>query len=257
MTTQQEIPLMTNDKLDQRYSNADTVSESELDLDYTNLDLDIDNLVAGIGRLFVEPDHTGVVRFQAICRGAMQRARILIPSSQYQTKQWRKSQHWYYTGKRNECELYQINLINRIIDIPLGDTNQRINMGDLSIESMPKPMRFDNGFEYTEDFDGLVQYPHLKLYFNLKFICDQGGAQTRSLREVNHFIKSQLGYLLKAGAIDTYFINILDGDTCNSAMSKYMYLLSKEQYIYVRKYVFVGDMATFQAYWLRTLKPVC
>lgn len=40
-------------------------------------------------------------------RGFLIRNKVLIPSSYYQTKQWRKNQLWYKTGKSNECEIYQ------------------------------------------------------------------------------------------------------------------------------------------------------
>ena len=33
------------------------------------------------------------------------------------------------------------------------------------------------------------------MYINFKMICDRGGSQTRSLREVYHFITTQLNYL--------------------------------------------------------------
>ena len=40
---------------------------------------------------------------------------ILIPQSYYQTKIWRKNRTWYINGKSNECEKYQIKLIEKII----------------------------------------------------------------------------------------------------------------------------------------------
>lgn len=33
-----------------------------------------------------------------------------------QTKNWRKKQPWYKTGKSNECEKYQIDLIKKITE---------------------------------------------------------------------------------------------------------------------------------------------
>ena len=58
-----------------------------------------------------------------------------------------------------------------------------------------------NGFEFTEDFDGkVIMKTHNKInitiYFNLKFCCDAGGAQTRTLREVYHFIKCQIIFVI-------------------------------------------------------------
>ena len=31
---------------------------------------------------------------------------LLVPSSYYQTKQWRQNRNWYKNGKSNECEKY-------------------------------------------------------------------------------------------------------------------------------------------------------
>ena len=83
-------------------------------------------------------------------------------------------------------------------------------------------------------------------YFNLKFICDNGGAQTRTLREVYHFIKYQINYLLKFNSNNIYFINILNGDTCYKNMNKFNYLLSKEENKNIIKYLFIGSLYDFQ-----------
>ena len=59
-----------------------------------------------------------------------------------------------------------------------------------------RPMKEEDGYEYSEDFDGSITSNDTKWLFNLKMICDNGGAQTRSLREVYHFIATQLDHLL-------------------------------------------------------------
>ena len=82
-------------------------------------------------------------------------------------------------------------------------------------------------------------------YFNLKFICDNGGAQTRTLREVYHFIKSQMEFLIKKKQI-FHFINILDGDTSFKNMDKFHYLKSNKKYKDIIKYIFIGDLHQFQ-----------
>ena len=79
-------------------------------------------------------------------------------------------------------------------------------------------------------------------------ICGQGGAQTRFLREVYWFIKSQLDLLLKENTNNVYFVNILDGDECYKNKNKFEYLLKKEKYDTVRKNVFCGDMYSFQSF---------
>jgi len=145
--------------------------------------------------------------------------KILIPSSFYQTKAWRKNRDWYKNGKFNECEKYQINLIEKILKNKISKTPDRINIETLELCSINHPMSFNNGYEYTENFDGKYK----NVYFNFKFICDNGGAQTRTLREVYHFIKSQMEFLIKKKQI-IYFINILDGDTSFKNMDKFHYL---------------------------------
>jgi hypothetical protein len=167
--------------------------------------------------------------------------KILIPSSFYQTKTWRKNRNWYKNGKFNECEKYQINLIEKILKNKISKTPDRINIETLEICSINHPMLLNNGYEYTENFDGKYE----NVYFNLKFICDNGGAQTRTLREVYHFIKSQMEFLIKKKQI-FYFINILDGDTSFKNMDKFHYLKSNKKYKDIIKYIFIGDLHQFQ-----------
>lgn len=117
--------------------------------------------------------------------------------SEYQTKNWRKKQVWYKNGKSNECEKYQINNIEKIKKIKINKTNDRINIEKLIIDNYKNPIKNNDGYEYTENFDGKNIINNNIYYFNLKFVCDKGGAQTRTLREVYHFIKYQLDYLVK------------------------------------------------------------
>ena len=53
-------------------------------------------------------------------------------------------------------------------------------------------------------------------------------------------------YLLIFKITNTYFINILDGDTSHSNMDKFNYLINKEKYITVLRYIFVGSLSEFQ-----------
>lgn len=69
-----------------------------------------------------------VIVCQSIVRRYLCRNKILIPSSQYQSKEWRKSRDWYINGKKNECELYQRHIVNKIIKpFTCTKTNVRIN----------------------------------------------------------------------------------------------------------------------------------
>ena len=189
-----------------------------------------------------------IITIQKYARAFLQRKSILIPQSCFQTKEWRKARTWYKNGKANECEKYQIDLIEKITGAILNKTPDRINMETYEITSNKYPMKNSDGYEYSENFDGLLIKNTNKYYFNLKFVCDKGGAQTRTLREVYHFIKCQMEYLIKfnTNANKTYFINILDGDECYHNMDKFLYLLNKEIYTQIKKYVFIGSLYDFQ-----------
>ena len=80
-------------------------------------------------------------------------------------------------------------------------------------------------------------------------VCGAGGAQTRTLREVSHFIDAQLKYLLHSHTPHIYFINVLDGDECNKSMSKFKYILDNSEFSEVKKYVFIGNLFEFNIWW--------
>lgn len=171
-------------------------------------------------------------------------------SSKYQSKTWRKSQHWYDGGKRCECEKYQLkqyNCMTGVNFVKSGGT--RINLETLEMKKIRHPLKLNNGFEWTEDFDGYYEIKNnTEFYINLKFVCDNGGAQTRSLREVYHFIKAQIGYLIKnenENNQNIYFINILDGDTSFKHNEKFKYLFKKNKNLILKSNIFVGDMYSF------------
>ena len=187
-----------------------------------------------------------IIKIQCIYRSYITRKKLIIPSSYYQTKNWRQNQIWYKNGKFNECEKYQINIIEKIINTTLNKTNERINIETVNIINIKNPNTNIDGYEYTENFDGQIINNNTTYYFNLKFVCHSGGAQTRTLREVYHFIKYQLEYLIKSNKSNIYFINILDGDTSYYNMNKFNYLINKEKYSSVLQYIFVGSLFDFQ-----------
>ena len=119
----------------------------------------------------------------------------IITSAQEQTKKWRKEQNWYTNGKRTECEKYQKSIIENLTGFPLNNTNLRLNTETTELLDYRTPLVQINGFEWTENFDGIQLITNQTLLYNLKMICDDGGAQTRSLREVYLFIKVQIFYL--------------------------------------------------------------
>ena len=199
-------------------------------------------------------DMDKIIIIQKNIRKYLIRKNILIPHSIYQTKDWRKNQKWYNTGKSNECEKYQINLVEKILNKKINKTFIRINIETNDLIENKNPLKFNDGFEWTENFDGYININNNNYYFNLKFVCDKGGMQTRTLREVYHFIINQINYLIKSDYKNNiYFINILDGDNCFYNYSKFIYLINKYD-LNIKKYIFVGSLYEFQNYYNYAIK---
>jgi hypothetical protein len=119
-------------------------------------------------------------------------------------------------------------------------TNMRINLRTNALREIAMPNKHDDGFDYSEDFDGCQTFGDKKVYLNLKCIVGTGGTQTRSLREVYWFVQGQLNVLKTTPA--TYFANILDGDEAHSVLPKFRYLLNLTDYTDVKNKVYVGDL---------------
>jgi hypothetical protein len=177
-----------------------------------------------------------------------------IISSKYQTKNWRKKCKWYSTGKLNECEKFQIKIIEKIIKTKLKKTNDRIYRESYEILSNKNPYIMQNGLEYSENFDRKLYVNNNTYYFNFKFICDKGGHQTRSIKDVYYFIEYQFEYLIKYNINNIYFINILEGDFNFANKDKFKYLIEKNKYLDVKKYLFIGDLYEFEKIKLNIIK---
>ena len=171
--------------------------------------------------------------------------------SSLQTKDWRLTQPWYIDGRHNECEIHQKTAIARCLGL-IDKTHDRINLERHFIRDNPEPLTEVDGFDWSEDFDGKVVSKKKTIYFNYKFVCDTGGAQTRTLREVYHFIKNMILVLNSQENTDTIFVNILDGDTSHYHMSKFQYLLEK-LHEDKKNCLFVGDSKQFLESFLEKL----
>jgi hypothetical protein len=178
-----------------------------------------------------------------------------LTESKFQTKEWRKKSTWYIDGKRNECEKYQIINIEIITGMNCVKTYNRFNISNNSLVYLKHPLKEIDGYDYTENFDYYCVKDNNLIYFNLKMICESGGAQTRSLREVYHFVKCQLEYLTfikkqtqQTQQQTTYFVNILNGAESHKHIDKFNYLLNK--YEKIKKYVYIGDLHTFKNWWV-------
>ena len=171
---------------------------------------------------------------------------IDIKPSNIQTKDWRKEQEWYINGKKNECEIYQRNKVQEIIGKNIIKTNKRFNKEKNTFEDISNPNVRDDGFEWTEDMDGECIYSGIKHYYNFKMICDKGGAQTRTLREVYDFIRAQFNWLIENTEEPVIFINILDGDESFRHKNKFDYLKNNKKYESIKDKIFIGDLYEFQ-----------
>jgi len=139
-------------------------------------------------------------------------------------------------------EKYQRSKLELITRHPCPKTNTRLNRVTRElVHDCPFPNRLPNGFDISEDFDGVQTRYGQTTYINFKCVVGRGGSQTRTLREVYLFVETQLEVSLTLP--DTIlFANILDGDEADRVLPKFEYLLSKDKYSDVRDRVYVGDL---------------
>lgn len=161
----------------------------------------------------------------------------LVPS-QFQTKTWRLSQAWYTNGRRTECEKYQFRLIQDLFDIKLEKTRLRLH---LSLFEFAEYNVYDWKFDYSETFDAMCVFQNITIFFNFKFICEEGGMQTSRLRDAYQFINAQIHSLRTLNK--TMFVNILDGAESHRQMGRFRHL--KELTNAVDDFLFIGDLYTF------------
>ena len=154
--------------------------------------------------------------------------------------------------KKTECEIYQRSIIIEAFT-KLKCHKNEVRLHDKhGLLVVKNPCKHDDGFEYTENFDGVQVYQDKLYFYNLKMVCDRGGAQTRSLKLVYSFIKEQLTFLEHNPSIKIYFINILDGDESFRCMKKFNHLLEKHSS--VKNNIFCGDLITFCTMFSKTFK---
>jgi len=177
-----------------------------------------------------------------------------IESSNIQTKEWRKDKVCSKDGQKDSsCEKYQINQVEKITKDKCKKYNYfRINHRTLEFRKIANPMTRDgenvpDGFDWSEDVDALQIKKDYNLYYNFKFVCEGGGAQTRTLRNETYcFIETQLKYIKNNSTKKIIFINILDGYESYFRMSSFNYLLNLPEYKEHNSKCFVGDMKQFQ-----------
>ena len=120
------------------------------------------------------------------------------------------------------------------------------------------PMNTCAGFDYTEDFDGIQVIGNSHLFYNFKNVVGCGGAQTRTMREVFHFIEAQCKVLntLDDNSVylyddtfniinDVFFVNILDGDVIESKLDNFNYVFNFYP-LRVRERIYVGSNSNYK-----------
>jgi hypothetical protein len=182
----------------------------------------------------------------------------VIPGSHF-TKEKRQESFGNVAGGSGSCkpEQFQREKIIEGTGVECSKTNTRINVRTKKLIDISHPNKKSNGYDFTENFDGLQIKNKKKIYINLKCIVGQGGNQTRSLREVYWFIEGQLEALLlkeKDTQEEIYFANILDGDEAFRNFDKFEYLLSLEIFQNIKNRVYVGDL---KGYFFWFTKNVC
>ena len=179
---------------------------------------------------------------------------LKITHSKHHTKEWRKKQSWYNNGRKNECEIFQKDLIKKITNHDFSLCDKRFNITDFTFKSVKYPNKNIDGYEYTEDIDLYQKINEKELYYNLKMVCNKGGSQTRTLREVYQFMICQLEFLLKNDDPNLYFINILDGDEAYCNRMKFYFLKKKDKYKSIKHNLFVGSMYQYQKWFNKYIK---
>jgi hypothetical protein len=153
-------------------------------------------------------------------------------------------------------EIYQRDTISKITKIECLKTNFRLNLRDFTLNEICYPNKYIDGFDYSENFDGIQTIDDKTIFINLKCIVGSGGSQTRSLREVYWFIEGQLNFLLHSPSSSIYFVNILDGDEAHSSFEKFNYLLSLSNYSSINHKVYIGDLKNYFQWFHYSISPI-
>lgn len=155
------------------------------------------------------------------------------------------------SGSRKPEE-FQLKKIVEGTGIECIKTNIRINLRTNKLKDIVRPNTKIDGFDYSENFDGVQCINDKKIYINLKCIVGKGGVQTRSLREVYLFLEGQLNVLKSVENI--CFANILDGDESHTNMSKFEYIIGLPTFDGVKNRVYIGDLRGYFYWFMKTFE---
>jgi hypothetical protein len=167
-------------------------------------------------------------------------------SSNKQTKEWRQKEFGKVAGGSGSmnCEIYQRSYVEKILKKRCKKTHLRFNRRTGKLEEVKSPNKYENGFDYTEDFDGMIINGDKILLFNFRMVCGKGGSQTRTLRGSYQFIEEQLKF--SKTHPNYYFANILDGDESFHTIDKFIYLINLKEYSEVKNRCYIGDLCSFE-----------
>lgn len=176
---------------------------------------------------------------------------MVVTIGKLMTKVWRFSQDWYVNGKQNECEKWQIQQLETqgIVFYKKGKTGQRINKKTNKISECKgtDPSFFT---DWTEDFDCIENIDDKTIYYNLKMVVSEGGAQNRTIKCICDFIQAQSCYHKKNNHKNIYFVNILDGDKCDKHMVNFNYSNSDPH-----PNIYIGDLAGYMQWYDSKVYP--
>ena len=175
-------------------------------------------------------------------------------SGPYLTKDVRHEHFGEVTGSGSmKPERYQRTIVERITERECNKTNTRLNWRTLDMVEQ-KTISDEDGYDYTENFDGVQRIGNKTVFYNFKCIVGKGGSQTRSLKDVYRFIETQLQWLQKNPTrVDTFFINILDGDEPDRVRNRFLYLLNL--YEPNKAHVFIGELKEFIPFYKTHIVP--
>lgn len=156
--------------------------------------------------------------------------------------------------RENICEKWQIEKL-RAVGVPsVAGTNVRVNSITFEIETVATGLfdRLDFA-DWSEDFDLIMKVNDATtLYFNLKFICESGGSQNRSIKPLANMIYYLAKHIEKKQCRDKKFIFIMDGEYLTkfivanetNGVSQFHYQIDRVDPTY-KKYFFIGSTKQF------------
>ena len=152
-------------------------------------------------------------------------------------------------GNTTWLENWQRCTLESIINacVPKSD-HLRFNVINATLQPMRQFHDQTQPFAWTEDFDGMFIRNGQRYLVNFKFTNNGGGQQNRTMRELYHYIRTQVDYLNNNPDCDDIILNILDGDALSPNIQHFQLILNGlDQGIAGQ--IFIGDTYTLQQNW--------